>query len=233
MEKFEYIKNNLEKIKKNMEEAKKSSPYGQETGLLIAGKYASAEELNYAASLGYTCVGENRVQQLLYKYDKLDKSIELHFIGTLQKNKVKYIIDKVKLIHSLDSPSLAEEIERRASEKNLKMGVLIEINIGGEDTKGGIAPSEALAFADMINSFPHLELRGVMTMGPKSEDEAQLRKYFKETYDIFIDIYAKKIHNKNRFAPRPVLSMGMSTSYIPAIKEGATLIRVGSAIFNK
>ena len=139
---YSYIGENIRAIREKIAEAQTSSPYKDDVTLLLATKYASAEEINAAAEYGVRDIGENRVQQLLEKYDALDKDkLNIHFIGQLQKNKVKYIADKVCMIHSLDSVSLAEEIDRRCAKIDKVMDVLIEINIGEEDAKGGISPS--------------------------------------------------------------------------------------------
>ena len=230
MSAFAYIDENLARIRTAAEAAAASSPYGQDYDILLATKYATAEEINYAHSLGIRKIGENRVQSLLEKYDKLDKDdLEIHFIGTLQKNKVKYVIDKVSMIESLDSLSLAEEIEKQAAKRDIVMDCLIEVNIGDEEAKGGIAKGDVLAFADALDRFPHIRVVGLMTMAPKCTEIDEYRKYFRESYHIFIDICEKKLHNIHRCT----LSMGMSESFPVALQEGANLIRVGRAAFQK
>ena len=175
-------------------------------------------------------IGENRVQSLLEKYDALHRDgLDIHFIGSLQKNKVKYIIDKVSMIESLDSLPLAEEIERQAAKHEKVMDCLIEVNIGREAQKGGVLPEDVTDFAGKLAFFPHIRLCGIMTMAPKCDDPEDYRKYFRESYHIFIDICEKKLHNVDRH----VLSMGMSRSFEAALAEGATLIRVGRAAFEK
>ena len=227
---FEYIDENLKNIRAAAEKAAALSPYGQEYGILLATKYASAEEINYAHSLGINKIGENRVQSLLEKYDKLDRDgLDIHFIGSLQRNKVKYIIDKVSMIESLDSLELAREIEKQAAKKNIVMDCLVEINIGNEEAKGGIDKADVHDFIDSVSEFSHIRVCGLMTMAPKCTEIDEYRKYFKESYDIFIDICEKKLHNVNR----KVLSMGMSESFEAALMEGANLIRVGRAAFQK
>ena len=217
---FSYIKHNLESIRARADAAAAASPYGQAYELLLATKYAAADEINYAHALGINKIGENRVQSLLEKYDALNRDgLDIHFIGSLQKNKVKYIIDKVSMIESLDSLPLAEEIERQAVKHEKVMDCLIEVNIGRE------APD----FAEKLAVFPHIRLCGIMTMAPKCDDAADYRKYFRESYHIFIDICEKKLHNVDRH----VLSMGMSRSFEAALAEGSNLIRVGRAAFEK
>lgn len=230
MNEFEYIDRNLERIRNAAADAAKTSPYAQEYDILLATKYATAEEINYAHSKGINKIGENRVQSLLEKYDKLDRDgLDIHFIGTLQKNKVKYIIDKVSMIESLDSLDLAKEIEKQAAKRDIVMDCLIEVNIGEEEAKSGISKGEVLFLADALDAFPHIRLCGIMTMAPKCEKIDDYRKYFKESYKIFIDICEKKLHNVNR----RILSMGMSDSFTAALGEGANLIRVGRAAFTK
>ena len=227
---FSYIRRNLESIRARADAAAAASPYGQPYELLLATKYATVDEINYAHALGVNKIGENRVQSLLEKYDALHRDgLDIHFIGSLQKNKVKYIIDKVSMIESLDSLPLAEEIERQAAKQDKIMDCLIEVNIGREAQKGGIMPEDAADFAEKVELFPHIRLCGIMTMAPKCTDISDYRKYFRESYHIFIDICEKKLHNVDRH----VLSMGMSQSFEAALAEGATLIRVGRAAFEK
>ena len=230
---FSYIDRNLAEIRARMEAAAKRSGKGNAPRLLVASKYATAEEMNYAASLGVEMFGENRVPSLLEKYDALDKKAELHFIGSLQTNKVKSIIGKVSLIHSLDSVRLAETIEKHSANAGTVTDVLCEINSGREPQKGGIMPEDFPAFAARISEFPHINLRGLMTMAPSCENVEEYRKYFRETYNIFIDFFQKKPHNIGSYVKMPILSMGMSESFEIAIEEGADIVRVGRAVFKK
>ena len=211
---------------------------GQVT-LLAAVKYATAEQINELhRECGVCDVGENRVQQLLEHYEGLEdkQKLNIHFIGSLQKNKVKYIVDKVCMIHSLDSLPLAEEIEKRCAAIGRVMDVLVEINSGREESKGGILPDEVESFCRKLSDFPHLRLRGFMTMAPKCENSAEYRKYFGETYRQCLDIWQKKLDNIGSIddsaqKPAPVISMGMSGSFEAAIAEGATIVRIGGALF--
>jgi len=230
---FSYIDENLRAIRARMDAAAAASGKGIVPQLLVASKYATAEEMNYAAKRGVKLFGENRVPSLLEKYDKLDKDIELHFIGSLQTNKVKSIIGKVALIHSLDSIRLAEMIEKHSANAGVKTAVLCEINSGREAQKGGIMPEDFPAFFERMSDFPHIEVRGLMTMAPNCEKIEDYRKYFRETYNIFIDFFQKKPHNIDSYAKMPILSMGMSQSFEIAISEGANLVRVGRAVFQK
>ncbi len=209
-----------------------------EVTLLAAVKYATAEQINVLhRACGVNDIGENRVQQLLEHYDKLESrdGLRIHFIGSLQRNKVKYIIDKVCMIHSLDSLPLAAEIERQCVRVGRNMDVLIEINSGREESKGGVAPDAVEDFCKELEKFPHLCVRGFMTMAPKCENSEQYRKYFSQTYRQCLDIWQKKLDNigsmENTVQCSPVMSMGMSDSFEAAVMEGATLVRVGGAIF--
>jgi pyridoxal phosphate enzyme (YggS family) len=194
-------------------------------------KYTDAEHVNYLHRvLGVHDVGENRVQQLLERWDALDREgLRIHFIGTLQRNKVKYIIDKVCMIHSLDSLSLAAEIEKQAAKHGIVMDVLAEINSGCEENKSGLYPEEVAAFCEELSQFSHVRLRGFMTMAPKCEKNEDYRKYFQKTYQQCLDIWQKKLHNIGE----PILSMGMSESFEAAIEEGADIVRIGRALFQE
>ena len=204
--------------------------HGQVT-LMAAVKYATAEQIN---TLHRECdvhdVGENRVQQLLEHYPLLQdkESLRIHFIGSLQTNKVKYIVDKVCMIHSLDSLRLAAEIERQCAKIDRCMDVLVEVNSGHEQSKGGVMPEDVGEFCLALRAFPHLNLRGFMTMAPKCDDFDQYRKFFRQTYVNCLDIWQKKLDN---IRERPIFSMGMSDSFESAIAEGATIVRVGGALF--
>ena len=225
----ELIKRNYNTIRNNIEKA------DHKVTLLAAIKTIPADVINYAVSeLGIRDIGENRVQELLDKYDAVappENNVNVHFIGSLQTNKVKYIIDKVSMIHSLDSYKLAEEIEKQAAKINRVIDVLVEVNIGDEPNKSGISPDNDTIekFLSDIAGFSHMNVRGMMTMAPICQNNAEYVKYFKKTYKIFIDIFHKKSHNISI----PVLSMGMSDSYIPAIECGSNMIRVGTALFGK
>lgn len=200
-----------------------------EITLLAATKYASVEQINALPALGVYDIGENRVQALLEKWDALDKEhLRVHFIGSLQKNKVKYIADKVCMIHSLDSLELAREINKQCKKHGRTMDVLVEINCAREENKGGIAPEEVEAFCAALAEFDALKLRGFMTMAPKCPEKAQYLKYFSETFNQCLDIWTKKLHN---IGIPMTMSMGMSDSYDAAIACGSTLVRVGSGLF--
>ena len=199
--------------------------------LMAAVKYASPEQIDALIEHCGVCdIGENRVQQLLEHYEAMQQKARanIHFIGSLQTNKVKYIADKVCMIHSLDSYRLAQEIEKQCAKIGKVMDVLVEINSGREENKGGIFPEDVADFCLSLRDFSHLRLRGFMTMAPKCEKIEEYRKFFAETYQNALDIWQKKLDN---IGGTPILSMGMSASFEAAIMEGATMVRVGGALF--
>ena len=199
--------------------------------LMAAVKYASPEQIDALIEHCGVCdIGENRVQQLLEHYEAMQQKARanIHFIGSLQTNKVKYIADKVCMIHSLDSYRLAQEIEKQCAKIGKVMDVLVEINSGREENKGGIFPEDVADFCLSLRDFSHLRLRGFMTMAPKCEKIEEYRKFFAETYQNALDIWQKKLDN---IGGTPILSMGMSDSFEAAVMEGATIVRVGGALF--
>jgi len=211
------------------EAALKAGRDPSEITLLAATKYADVAQINALPALGVHDIGENRVQALLEKWDALDKeNLRVHFIGSLQKNKVKYIADKVCMIHSLDSVELAREIDKQCAKHDKVMDVLVEINCAGEESKGGVAPGQVLELCQALSQFAHLRLRGFMTMAPKCPEKEQYYKYFGETFDLCLDIWTKKLHNIDM---PMIMSMGMSNSYDVGIACGSTLVRVGSSLF--
>ncbi len=228
---YAYLDRNVAQIRKQIDTAMTAAKREDEVMLLAAVKSADAEEINYIHRvLGINDIGENRVQQLLSRYDLIDREgLNIHFIGSLQSNKVKYIIDKVCMIHSLDSLSLAKEIDKQAGKHGLIMDVLVEINIGREENKGGILPEEAESFCAELSQFSNIRLRGFMTMAPKCDKKEDYNKYFAQTYKTVLDIWTKKLHNINR----PIISMGMSESFCEAIAEGSNIVRVGRSMFVK
>ena len=223
------IRDNFARVRENLERAAEKA--GRKTPLLIAAtKTVPVEVINFAASeLGLTDIGENRVQELTEKYDRLDKSLNVHFIGTLQTNKVHNVVGKASVIHSVDSVKLAREIDRVSKKTGVVTDVLCEINIGREEAKGGVMPEDAVKFALEIEELESIFVRGVMTMAPKCVEKTDYLKYFEETYAIFVDFLRKTRHN----IIEPVLSMGMSDSYEYAAASGATAVRVGRALFGE
>ncbi len=228
MSDLSYMDKNLAEIQARIKAAEERAGRGPVT-LVAAVKYTDAEHINYLhRSLGIKNIGENRVQQLLEHWEEIDHhDLHLHFIGTLQCNKVKYIIDKVEMIHSLDSLRLAREIDRQAAKCGVVMNVLVEVNSGDEAQKGGVAFDDLEAFCLKLEEFSCIEVRGFMTMAPKCEKIEDYRKYFQRTSQQCLDIWQKKLHNIGR----PILSMGMSDNFEVAIEEGADIVRVGRALF--
>ena len=230
---FEYLNRNTESIRRDIAEAEVLA--GREQGsvmMLAAVKYAETEEIDHLCRvLGVTDIGENRVQQLLSHYETLPErdKINWHFIGTLQTNKVKYIIDKVCMIHSLDSERLAAEIDRQAKKIGKVMDVLVEINSGEEENKSGLAPRDVESFCLSLGKYENLRLRGFMTMAPKCEKNEEYLKYFQQTYAEVLDIWTKKLHNIDK----PIISMGMSQSFREAIACGSDIVRIGRSLFVK
>ena len=225
---FRTIRENLARIRKNLAAAEAESPYKQKTSLLLATKTRTPEEINYAISLGVDLIGENRVQELLDKYDAIDKDkVRIHFIGTLQTNKVKYIIDKVDMIESVDRLDLAREIEKQAAKKNVVMDVLCEINIGRETSKSGVFPEDAEALICEMAKFPHLRVRGLMAIPPVLSTAEKQMEYFQKIMSLCLDISAKKIDNVSM----AVLSIGMSSDYELAARCGSTEVRIGTGVF--
>lgn len=224
------IRDNYLRVLENIENAKAKRGGSAPVRLLAATKTVPAEEILFAAEeLGLKFAGENRTSELLEKYDALKGHLTLHHIGTLQTRKVKDIIGKVSLIESVDSVKLAEEIDKRSAAAGIVTDILCEVNIGKEESKGGVMPEDVSLFLDSIADFRNIRPCGIMTMAPICTSNEEYRKFFDKTYRIFIDIFGKKSHN----IIEPVLSMGMSDSYVPAILSGATQVRVGSSIFGR
>ena len=228
---YEYIERNLREVREKIDAACKKAGREEPVTMLAAVKYAEPGEIEYLyRELGVRVVGENRVQQMLEHIEALDcEGLEFHFIGTLQTNKVKYIIDKVKMIHSLDSLKLAAEIDKQAKKHGIVMDVLVEVNCGEEENKSGLLPSEVEAFCLELPKFSSLRLRGFMTMAPKCEKKEDYLKYFQKTYAQVLDIWTKKLHNIGR----PIISMGMSDSFEEAIACGSDIVRIGRRLFVK
>ena len=228
MEEYLTIKENFDIISRNIVTACEKTGRQNDVILLGASKMNDSDRINYAISQGLRYIGENKVQELLEKYDAIDKdNVSIHFIGHLQSNKVKYIIDKVDMIQSLDSLSLAKEIDRQAKKHDKIMDVLVEINIGMEESKSGIAAEDVESFLNEVSKFENIRVLGLMSIPPVMTDEDTQRKIFQKIYKIYVDISTKNIHN----VYMRYLSLGMSDDYTLAVEEGANLVRVGSALF--
>jgi pyridoxal phosphate enzyme (YggS family) len=199
----------------------------EEVLFLGASKYANAEKIREAYQCGVRVFGESRAQDFLKKFEELkDLPIDWHFIGNLQTNKVKYIIDKVSLIHSLDRPSLAEEIQKRAERLGKVQDVLIEVNVGKEETKGGVYEEDLEKLFEYCLSLKNLRVLGLMAIPPYKENPEEVRPYFvklRKLKEKLEELYKIKL---------PHLSMGMSEDFEVAVEEGATIVRIGSAIFS-
>lgn len=209
------LSDNIKKAKKNIELCG-----GKNVTIIAATKTIPAKIVSSLPELGIDIAGENRVQELLSKYDKVT-GVTWHFIGRLQRNKVKYIVDKVKMIHSVDSQSLADEIERQCEKRDIIMPVLVEINMG-EESKGGVCMSEAMPLCEYISSLPHLKLKGIMSVLPKNADEQMYEN---------LKLFFEKV--KEKFSDADVLSAGMSGDYETAVKHGANLVRLGTCLFGQ
>jgi pyridoxal phosphate enzyme (YggS family) len=221
-ENLEYV---LNKFNNALQKANKTK---DDVILLAATKTVDVDTINYAISKGVVYVGENKVQEVLAKHDNLTEVHE-HFIGHLQTNKVKDIIDKVELIQSVDSIKLAKEISKQATKRGITMKILLEVNIGGEESKWGFKPDEVENAVREISNLSGIKICGLMTIPPICEEEHEVRKYFRQMYKLFIDIGSKNIDNSSM----DILSMGMSDDFDIAIEEGANLVRVGTALFGK
>ncbi len=196
--------------------------------LLAATKTVDVDTINYAISKGIDYIGENKVQELLSKHLYLNK-VHNHFIGHLQTNKVKDIIDKVELIHSVDTIKLAKEISKQAIKNNKVIDVLLEVNIGGEESKWGFKPEDIETALFEICTLEGIFVKGLMTIPPVCYEKQEVRKYFQKMYKLYVDISNKKIDNSSM----EILSMGMSDDFDIAIEEGANLVRIGTALFGK
>ncbi|MEA5084227.1 MAG: YggS family pyridoxal phosphate-dependent enzyme [Lachnospiraceae bacterium] len=222
------IKENIELINKKIETAAvKSGRTRDDITFIVVSKTIDVPRIKEAVETGENNLGENKVQEIMDKYEPMGEGIKWHLIGHLQTNKVKYIIDKVDLIHSVDSVKLAEEISKRAEQHGLTAKILLEINIANEESKFGISPSDAEEFALEISKLSNIVIKGLMTVAPFVENAEENRVYFKQMKQLLVDINSKKIDN----VYMDVLSMGMTGDYEVAIEEGATMVRVGTGVF--
>ena len=225
-----YISENLEQVRKKIKAAAEEAGRKYEDITLIAvTKTYGTEVMNEAIDLGVTDIGENRVQEVMEKFEKV-KPVCWHLIGHLQKNKVKYIIDKAELIHSVDSFDLAKEIDRQAKKHGKVQKILLEVNVSGEESKFGINPDECESLCRRISAeFDNVKIKGLMTVAPFTDDEDLLVRVFDGMKKLAEDIKAQNIPEVSM----DELSMGMTNDYALAIKHGATMVRVGTGIFGK
>ena len=222
------LKDQLQEVEKRIQAAcDRAGRKREEVTLIAVSKTKPVETLQEAYDLGVRIFGENKVQELTAKYEALPKDIHWHMIGHLQTNKVKYIIDKAELIHSVDSLKLAETIEKEAAKHDLIADILVEVNVAEEESKFGMKMEEVIPFVEKVSAFPHVRVRGLMTMAPFVEDPEENRSIFADLHKLYIDI-KKKNHDNDTVS---VLSMGMTNDYEVAIEEGATMVRVGTGIF--
>ncbi len=225
-----YISENLALVNEEIKRA--ASKFGrnpEDIKLVAVTKTYGANIINEAISCGVTDIGENRVQEVMEKYDGV-KPVRWHIIGHLQKNKVKYIIDKAELIHSVDSFELAKEIDRQAKKIGKVQNILIEVNISGEESKFGVSPEDCEDLCRQISeSFDNVKIQGLMTVAPYTQDERLLRNVFEGLRDLALEISNNEIEKVDMTE----LSMGMTNDYPLAISCGATIVRVGTGIFGK
>jgi pyridoxal phosphate enzyme (YggS family) len=224
MELAQNYKTVKENVTKACEQAGRSE---QEVTLLAVSKTKPVDMLMDVYRAGARDFGENKVQELVDKIPQMPSDVRWHMIGHLQRNKVKYIVDKACLIHSVDSVHLAKKIEKEAAKKGVVAKVLLEVNIAQEETKFGIREDEVYALIDAIKDMPHVHVMGLMTIAPFVENPEENRVYFRKMHQLSLDIKSKCIDNIDM----SVLSMGMTNDYEIAVEEGATMIRVGTAIF--
>lgn len=224
------LKCNLQEIKENiLIAAKKSGRDEKDIKLIAVTKTVDEDYMNQVIELGIEDIGENKVQEIQRKYDNIKESVKWHMIGHLQTNKVKYIIDQVKLIHSLDRMSLAKEIQKRAKQSNKVMDVLIQVNIAEEESKFGLEKEKTIPFIESILKYENIKVRGLMTMAPYVENTEEVRGVFKELKNLSEEIKKKNYENVDM----KYLSMGMTNDYEIAIEEGSTMVRIGTGIFGK
>lgn len=225
-----FISKNYQDVLNNVKTACKAGDRDLSDVTLIAvSKTKPVEMLQAAYDAGARDFGENKVQEIIDKYDKLPSDIRWHMIGHLQTNKVKYIADKVYMIHSVESEKLAYEINKQALKANRVIPILIEVNIAGEESKFGVSPAECESFIQAIHMLPGIAIKGLMTVPPFVENAEDNRQYFRALKQLSVDIMHKNIDNVNM----DFLSMGMSGDYMTAIEEGANYVRVGTSIFGK
>ncbi len=222
------VKENLMEVEERIREAcKKSGRRREEVTLIAVSKTKPVSMIQEALETGILDFGENKPQELKEKYEILPKHIRWHMIGHLQRNKVKYVVGRAAMIHSIDSYRLAEAVEAEAAKQERVIPVLVEVNIAREASKYGLMEEETCEFIEKISHFSHLQVEGLMTIAPFVENPEENRKYFEKLRKLYVDIKSKNIDNVNMCN----LSMGMTGDYQVAIEEGATMVRVGTGIF--
>ena len=224
------LKENLANVKKNIEQACKNAGRSRnEVTLIAVSKTKPVEMLQEIYDENIHDFGENKVQELCSKMEQLPSDIRWHMIGHLQRNKVKYIVGKVELIHSVDTYRLAEEINIQAKKQNVIVPILVEVNIAHEESKFGISAEDAILLVEEISKLENIRIKGLMTIAPYVENPEDNRLYFRKIKQLSVDITNKNIDNVSM----EILSMGMTGDYMVAIEEGATMVRVGTGIFGE
>lgn len=228
---MENIRENIESIRKRIADAaKRAGRDADEIKLIAVTKTVDVDKVEEAIAAGALDAGENKPQELARKYDVLGDKIRWHQIGSLQTNKVKYIIDKVCMIHSLDREGLAEEIDKRASKIGRVIDCLVQVNISGEESKHGMSREEVEPFVRLVaEKYPNIKIKGLMTMAPFDAERDEIKKVFRDLKELSDEINNMNIGN----VEMKELSMGMTNDFEIAVEEGATMVRVGTAIFGK
>lgn len=227
---FDYIGENIDSINGRIQAAAlRSGRNPQEIKLIAVSKTVDTDRINEAFRRGITDFGENRVQELCEKHDILDIKCNWHLIGHLQTNKVRYIIDRVSMIHSLDSMELAAEIQKRAEKAGKMVNALVQVNVSSEESKFGINPGNALQFVREVGRMGNIKVKGLMTIAPLAQEPGDIRWVFAGLRKLHIDIKQENIDNIDM----ECLSMGMSNDFEVAIEEGSTMVRIGTALFGK
>lgn len=218
---YNYIKNSI------IETAKACGRNPDDITLIAVSKTKPLSDIEELIEIGVKDFGENKVQELCDKYENVSTPVNFHLIGHLQTNKVKYVVDKACMIHSVDSVKLAKEIQKEAAKKDVICRILIEVNVAEEESKFGLKVSEVIPLIEEVSSYPNIHIEGLMTIAPFVDDPEENRQYFHTLKQLSLDIKSKNIDNVSM----NVLSMGMTNDYKIAIEEGSTMVRVGTAIF--
>ena len=222
------VAENLKTIRERVDAAcERAGRRPEEVALIAVSKTKPLSMLQEAYEAGARDFGENKVQEILEEYPEMPEDARFHMIGHLQTNKVKQVVGKAVLIHSVDSLHLAEKIEQEAAKRDLTADILLEVNVAREESKFGLMLEEVIPLLEEVKNLPHVRVRGLMTIAPNVENPEENRKHFKKLYQLYVDIKSKNIDN----GTMSVLSMGMTGDFEVAVEEGATMIRVGTGIF--
>ena len=222
------VAENLKTIRERVDAAcERAGRRPEEVTLIAVSKTKPLSMLQEAYGAGARDFGENKAQEILEKYPEMPEDARFHMIGHLQTNKVKQVVGKAVLIHSVDSLHLAEKIEQEAAKRDLTADILLEVNVAREESKFGLMLEEVIPLLEEVKNLPHVRVRGLMTIAPNVENPEENRKHFKKLYQLYVDIKIKNIDN----GTMSVLSMGMTGDFEVAVEEGATMIRVGTGIF--